>query len=308
MSRLWIIAIVAFTLVTLLVYAQSDNKGGKGKGNWKPLPKHVARIVEDGGTEAPYTGKYLKHDQKGTYTCVRCGAPLYSSKTKFDAHCGWPAFDAAIPGAVRELSDGNRTEIRCARCDGHLGHVFRGERMTPTNTRHCVNSLSMDFEAGKREEAFFAGGCFWGVEHLLEKIPGVLSAESGYMGGKTNAPTYDQVCTTDSGHAEAVRVIFDPSKVSFKKLATVFFEIHDPTQRNGQGPDIGKQYRSAVFTADKRQATTTRLLIAKLKAKGYKVVTEVTPAGKFWPAEAYHQDYYKKTGKAPYCHARTKRF
>jgi len=310
MSRIWIIAFVVVSLVTVLVYAQSDKGSGKGKGNWKPLPRDVARVVEDGGTEAPYTGKYLKHDKKGTYTCVRCGSPLYSSTTKFDSQCGWPAFDQALPGAVRELTDadGRRTEIRCARCDGHLGHVFRGEQMTPTNTRHCVNSVSMGFQAGPREEAFFAGGCFWGVEHLLEKVPGVITAESGYMGGRIEGPTYEQVCTIDTGHAEAVRVLFDPTKVSFKKLATIFFEIHDPTQLNRQGPDRGKQYRSAVFTTDSKQATTTRLLIAKLKAKGHKVVTEIQPAGKFWPAEAYHQDYYKKTGKAPYCHARVQRF
>ena len=158
------------------------------------------------------------------------------------------------------------------------------------------------------KKTYYAGGCFWGVEHLFQNKTGVINAVSGYMGGTKNNPTYQEVCAGTTGHLEAVEISYDPEQTDFEELTKFFFEIHDPTQLNRQGPDRGKQYRSAVFVTDKKQEAITRLLIAKLKAKGYDVVTEIAAAGKFWPAETYHQDYYKKTGKAPYCHSHTPRF
>ena len=156
--------------------------------------------------------------------------------------------------------------------------------------------------------AIFAGGCFWGVEYMLWKVPGVLKVESGYIGGTTENPTYEEVCSHRTGHAEAVRVVFDPAKVSYETLARLFFEIHDPTQENGQGPDLGDQYRSEIFYTSPAQQATAERLIAELRRKGYAVVTQVTPAGRFWPAEDYHQRYYERKGTQPYCHAYTKRF
>jgi len=278
---------------------------------WKKLTPAEEAVIVRKGTERPFTGEYVDHHEDGTYTCRRCGAPLYRSDTKFDSECGWPSFDDALEGAVREVpdADGMRTEIVCAACDGHLGHVFRGEGLTPKNTRHCVNSISMSFEAaGTREEAYFAGGCFWGVEHLLAQEDGVLSVTSGYMGGHRDHPTYEEICTGKTGHAEAVRVIFDPARVSYETLARLFFEIHDPTQFNRQGPDVGSQYRSAVFVGDAAQRRVAQGLIEALEAKGLVIATAIHDAGTFWPAEDYHQDYYRRTGKQPYCHTRVKRF
>jgi len=156
--------------------------------------------------------------------------------------------------------------------------------------------------------AYFAGGCFWGVEHYLEKMAGVADVDSGYMGGKTKSPTYEQVSSKKSGHIEAVRVRYDSKLVSYEALAKMFFEIHDPTQANGQGPDIGPQYLSVVFYNNDAEKKTTQGLIARLAKRGYKVVTRLDKAGPFWPAEDYHQDYYARTGKKPYCHARVRRF
>lgn len=156
--------------------------------------------------------------------------------------------------------------------------------------------------------AYFAGGCFWGVEHYLEQLEGVERVESGYMGGSVDAPSYEQVVGHGTGHYESVRVRFDPERIDFAQVAKRFFEIHDPTQADGQGPDIGPQYRSAVFYTDDEQLQATRSLIEQLEVRGYAVVTELLPATTFWPAEDYHQDYYAKTGKTPYCHARVPRF
>ena len=240
-----------------------------------------------------------------------------------DRHHGLWRDDRAAAGAVRRTpdADGRRTEITCARCGAHLGHVFTGERFTDKNTRHCVNSLSLDFvpaaepsdrtsseAAATTETAIFAGGCFWGVEYMLGKVDGVKSIRSGYIGGHTENPTYEQVCSHKTGHAEAVEVEFDPSKVSYETLARLFFEIHDPTQLDGQGPDLGDQYRSEIFYTTPEQKEVAERLIRILKEKGYSVVTDVTPASHFWPAEQYHQNYYNRKGTQPYCHRYTKRF
>jgi peptide methionine sulfoxide reductase msrA/msrB len=158
------------------------------------------------------------------------------------------------------------------------------------------------------KKAYFAGGCFWGVEHLLQQQPGVVAVVSGYMGGQLENPSYEQVCSQRSGHLETVEVLYDPARVSFEALANLFFEIHDPTQADGQGPDIGPQYRSAIFVQDEEERAISERLIAALRKRGYDVVTRVLPLAPFWRAEAYHQDYYARTGKTPYCHRYQKRF
>ena len=158
------------------------------------------------------------------------------------------------------------------------------------------------------ETAIFAGGCFWGIEHLMKHIPGVISAVSGYIGGSMLNPTYQDVCVHRTGHTEAVQIIFDSSKVTYETLAKRFFEMHDPEQLNKQGPDVGEQYRSEVFYTTPEQKEIVFKLIHILKAKGYQIVTKVTPATTFWKAEDYHQNYYEKTGKKPYCHHYVKKF
>jgi peptide methionine sulfoxide reductase msrA/msrB len=162
--------------------------------------------------------------------------------------------------------------------------------------------------AGGGSRAIFAGGCFWGVEYYFEQQPGVLAVTSGFAGGRIKQPSYHQVSTSDTGHAEVVEVIFDPNKTNYETMARLFFEIHDPTQVDRQGPDVGKQYRSAVFFLDAEQKQIAEKLIEILKSKGLEIATEVSPAGEFWPAEQYHQDYYQRKGGQPYCHRRVKRF
>jgi peptide methionine sulfoxide reductase msrA/msrB len=171
----------------------------------------------------------------------------------------------------------------------------------------------MDFvpahvEAGRYGTAIFAGGCFWGVEYFMQKEPGVISVTSGYTGGWVKNPTYQEVCTGKTGHAEAVKIIYDPNKTSYEKLLRLFLDIHDPTQADGQGPDIGNQYRSEIFYLNDSQKAVAEKDLKILQDKGYKTVTAVTKASEFYTAEDYHQDYYFKNGKLPYCHHFTQRF
>lgn len=277
--------------------------------DYRELTPEEERVIVDKGTEQPFTGEYDHHFADGVYTCKRCGAMLYRSDSKFDSGCGWPSFDQELPGAVLRFpdADGRRTEIVCANCQGHLGHVFVGEKLTAANTRHCVNSISLLFIPADQVvlgRAIFAGGCFWGVEYWFQHEPGVLDTTVGYVGGATEDPTYESIHGGETGHAEAVEVLFDPVRVSFETLAKLFFEIHDPTQLNRQGPDIGTTYRSAVFTLDESQQATVEGLLAELRERGIDAVTEVTPAGPFWPAEDYHQDYLQLRDAEPECHIR----
>ena len=289
----------------------------------KPWKAQIEKLSDDEkyvlinkGTERPFTGKYTDEKSNGVYTCKLCGTPLYDSSDKFNSSCGWPSFDDAIDGAVKNVpdADGRRVEIVCNTCGGHLGHVFKGEGYTAKNTRHCVNSISLKLE--KKEEvkdekmsyAYFAGGCFWGVEYYLEKLDGVKSVSSGFMGGHVKNPGYYEVVAGKTGHLEAVEVIYDSSKISYKKVAKTFFEIHDPTQKNGQGPDIGSQYLSAVFTSDESEISTIKALFEELYENGFDVATQILPAAQYYKADEGHQNYYNKKGSKPYCHGYTKRF
>ncbi|MGH7249689.1 MAG: peptide-methionine (S)-S-oxide reductase MsrA [Minisyncoccia bacterium] len=158
------------------------------------------------------------------------------------------------------------------------------------------------------ERAIFVGGCFWGVEHLLAQIAGVKKATSGYCGGYVVEPSYEEVCSGLSGHAESVEVIFDPQKIDFESLAKIFFEIHDPTQKDGQGPDIGPQYRSEIFYLSAQQRRVAEELLMQLKEQGFDPITKLVPASTFYPATGEHQGYYRRNGQEPYCHHRVPRF
>jgi peptide methionine sulfoxide reductase msrA/msrB len=278
------------------------------------LTPAAKRIMCDKATEYPHTGSYRETVTSGTYLCRRCGLALFRGLSQFSSGCGWPSFDEHIAEAVKQIpdADGHRVEILCARCEGHLGHVFSGEHFTHKNIRHCVNSASLDFVEDNQvvdtEEAIVAGGCFWGVDHFLKQLPGVVHVEVGYTGGATQNPSYEQVCQGTTGHYEGVRVIYDKQKTSYYQVIKRFFEIHDPTQETGQGPDIGQQYQSAVFYYTQEQLQDLKSLIQILSKKGYQVITRVLPVKTFWPAEDYHQNYYAKHHQLPYCHQPVDRF
>lgn len=160
----------------------------------------------------------------------------------------------------------------------------------------------------KVEQALFAAGCFWGVQHQFERVPGVLNTTVGYTGGAETSPTYTQVKAHMTHHVEAVLVDYDADLVSYTNLCKLFFEIHDPAQTDGIGPDLGPQYRSVIFYADEKQKEEAEAVIELLRSKGYRVNTKLRATEKFWEGEDYHQHYYEKTGGEPYCHIRVKKF
>jgi peptide methionine sulfoxide reductase msrA/msrB len=285
------------------------------------LDPEAYRVTQKASTERPFCGTLLDNHKEGAYTCVVCGLPLFTSRDKFDSGTGWPSFNREFdPEHVARHEDGTlgmaRTEIVCARCGAHLGHVFP-DGPPPTGERHCLNSASLKFvEKGqpfppesqpvKLETAYFAGGCFWGVQHYFTRGPGVVEAVSGYAQGHVDHVTYKQVSGGETGHAETVKVVFDPRRITYRRLLEAFFTMHDPTQLNRQGPDWGDQYRSGIWTTSEAQAKEARDVVREMEAaKKYgarKIVTQVEPLKSFWPAEEYHQEYLAKNGAA--CHVK----
>jgi peptide methionine sulfoxide reductase msrA/msrB len=286
------------------------------------------RVTQRNGTERAYSGEFWLHDEPGMYVDVVSGEPLFASVDKFDSRTGWPSFTKPVDRRnVVTKRDFTmlfpRTEVRSAHGDSHLGHVFKDGPRNRGGLRYCINSAALrfvhrdDLEAqgysdyvtlfskedsmSEYKTATLAGGCFWGMQDLIRRQPGVVSTRVGYTGGRNDNATY----RNHPGHAEAVEIVYDPAQTDYRALLEFFFQIHDPSTKDRQGNDLGSSYRSAIFYVDDEQKRVALDTIADVDACGLwpgKVVTEVVPASDFWEAEPEHQDYLLRIPNGYTCH------
>jgi peptide methionine sulfoxide reductase msrA/msrB len=280
----------------------------KTKEEWKKiLSPEQFKITREQGTEVPFSSPYASNHQSGLYSCVSCTNPLFSSETQFESGTGWPSFWKPYSKKSIQVSTDNsigmqRDEVSCARCNAHLGHVFN-DGPQPTGMRYCMDGVALLFKAmdakqtvelSSYKKATFAAGCFWCEESVFESVKGVVEVFSGYAGGNTQKPTYEEVGSGTTGHAESIEIYYDSSKVSYQTLLKVFFASQDPTQVNAQGPDEGTQYRSIAFYRNQSEKQLIDNYINELNKSGkYKkpIATQVIPFKVFWKAEDYHQNY-----------------
>lgn len=279
----------------------------KPEMEWKEiLSPEQFQITRLKGTERANSSEMCSLFEPGIYQCVCCKTELFDAQEKFDSGSGWPSFTQPIePNSVayhKDLSFGMvRVEALCNSCDSHLGHVFP-DGPEPSGLRYCMNAISLEKKESQIEKATFGGGCFWCTEAIFENLKGVLTLKSGYSGGEISNPTYREVCSGKTGHAEVIQISFDPKQISFEDLAIIHLSTHNPTLLNQQGADKGTQYRSIILYHNKEQLEISKEVISEFSKHYDKaIVTELKNYEVFFEAESSHQNYYSSDPEKPYC-------
>jgi len=286
-----------------------DRRVEKTEEEWKALltPEQF-RITRLKGTERAHSSELCSLFEPGKYACVCCGTLLFDGSEKFESGTGWPSFTQPVKdNAVAYHKDTTygmlRIEALCNTCDAHLGHVFE-DGPKPSGLRYCMNAVSLEKVESPELKLTFGGGCFWCTEAVFTLLKGVTKVESGYSGGKIDNPTYKEVCSGMTGHAEVIEVTYNPAEISYKDLLRIHLSTHNPTTLNRQGADAGTQYRSVIFYRNEQEREDAQAIINELQeAYGDPIVTELAPYEQFYKAEEYHQDYYANNAEAGYCQA-----
>jgi len=288
---------------------EPDRRVVKSEEEWRSLlTPGQYRITREKGTESAFSSEMCSLFEPGRYSCVCCNTLLFDAGEKFESGTGWPSFTQPVNANViayhKDSTRGmQRVETVCNTCDAHLGHVFP-DGPAPSGLRYCMNAVALKKTAQSGAVATFGGGCFWCTEAVFQQLDGVSKVESGYSGGASANPTYQQVCSGDTGHAEVVQVTFDPSVITYADLLRIHLSTHNPTTPDQQGADKGTQYRSITLTHDSEQEVVAKQVIEEIaSAFDQAIVTEVKPFDVFYPAEGYHQDYYVSNHSKPYCEA-----
>lgn len=288
-----------------------DKRVEKTENEWKEiLTSEQFQIARLKGTERAGSGAFCERHEPGLYGCVCCGTPLFDSRVKFESGSGWPSFYQPVKqnaiGYIKDKSFGmTRVEVVCNTCDAHQGHVFP-DGPEPSGLRYCINSASMQLLEDNKNEAtaVIGGGCFWCTEAVFQRVLGVSHVASGFSGGQIKNPTYREVCSGRTGHAEVIKITYDPEVLSYADLLRIFFSTHDPTTMNRQGYDQGSEYRSVIFFRDDEEKKVAEEVMIEMKDYfDDPIVTELNRYEAFYLADLDHQNYYNENRNQGYCTA-----
>jgi peptide methionine sulfoxide reductase msrA/msrB len=286
-----------------------DERIEKSEEEWKSLlTEEQFYVTRKKGTERAHSSEMCNLFEPGKYACICCNTMLFDSEEKFQSGTGWPSFTQPIKenviNYIKDVSHGMyRIEATCSTCDAHLGHVFQDGPM-PSGLRFCINAVALNKVKSDERKITFGGGCFWCTEAMFQQLKGVVNVESGYSGGEIINPTYREVCSGTTGHAEVIEITYLPSEISFEDIIKIHLTTHNPTTINKQGADKGTQYRSIIFYRTEEEKIQALKTIEEVQsAYDDMIVTEVKMFEHFYKAEANHQDYYNRNSEAGYCTA-----
>ncbi|HMP28446.1 MAG TPA: bifunctional methionine sulfoxide reductase B/A protein [Saprospiraceae bacterium] len=279
----------------------------KSESDWRALlTDEQFYVTRKKGTERPFSSEMCSLFEPGIYACTCCGTKLFDSYEKFDSGTGWPSFTQPLAenavSYVKDTSHGmTRIEALCNTCDAHLGHVFQ-DGPPPSGLRYCINAVSLQKVKDVEAKLVIGGGCFWCTEAIFQNIKGIKAVVSGYSGGHVHNPTYKEVCSELTGHAEVVEISYDPTIISVKDIISIHLITHDPTTLNRQGADRGTQYRSVIFYRNEEEKIIAEQTLAEIQELYTDpIVTQIAPLNVFYKAEDYHQNYYNNNPDAGYC-------